>query len=89
MINYELKIYKSLKKGQLPKEIFEHIHNAFIAINQTKDLTLFDIKKLTESLNRNYFRMRKGKYRAIFYIENHNIYVIAIDKSEEIYKKWA
>ena len=89
MIKYELKIYKSLKKGKIPEEIFEHIHNAFIAIDKTKDLTLFDIKKLKESTKRNYFRMRKGKYRAIFYIENHNIFVITIDKREEVYKKWA
>jgi mRNA interferase RelE/StbE len=87
MIKYELKIYKFLKKGKIPKEIFEHIHNAFIAIDKTKDLTLFDIKKLKESTKRNYFRMRKGKYRAIFYIENHNIFVITIDKREEVYKK--
>ena len=87
MIKYEMKIYKSLKKGKIPKEIFEHIHNAFIAIDKTKDLTLFDIKKLKESKKRNYFRMRKGKYRAIFYIENHNIFVITIDKREEVYKK--
>jgi len=89
MIRYELKIRKSLKKGKIPKEIFKHLHNAFVAIDKTKDLTLFDIKKLKELKSRNYFRMRKGKYRAIFYIENRNVFVITIDKREEVYKKWA
>lgn len=30
----------------------------------------------------------KGKYRAIFYLEEKNIYIIALDKREEVYKKW-
>ena len=89
MIKYELKVYKSIKRGKIPKDIFEHINNVFVAIDKTKDLTLFDIKKLKEATKRNYFRLRKGKYRAIFYIENNNIFVIAIDKREEVYKKWA
>ena len=89
MIKYELKVNKSIKRGNIPKDIFEHINNAFVAIDKTKDLTLFDIKKLKEATKRNYFRLRKGKYRAVFYIENHNIFVIAIDKREEVYKKWA
>ena len=89
MNKYENKIRKTLKKGKIPKDIFIHIHNAFIAIDKTKDLTLFDIKQLKETTKRNYFRLRKGKYRAIFYIERHNIFVIALDKREEVYKKWA
>jgi len=88
MVNYENKISKNLKKGKPPKDIFIHIHNAFIAIDKTKDLSLFDIKKLKEASERNYYRLRKGKYRAIFYIENEDIYVIALDKREDVYKKW-
>jgi len=36
-----------------------------------------------------YYRLRKGKYRAIFYIEASNYYVISIAKREEVYKQWA
>ncbi len=54
----------------------------------THDLSLFDIKKLKASEKRTYYRVRKGKYRAIFYIENNNYYVISIDKREEVYDKW-
>lgn len=88
MVSYENKIRKSIKKGKIPKEVFIHIHNVFIAIDKSKDLTLFDIKKLKETSTRKYFRLRKRKYRAIFYIEKHDIFVIALDKREEVYKKW-
>ena len=46
MIKYLDEILKKLKKGLLPKEIFIHLNNAFIALDLTKDLDLFDIKQL-------------------------------------------
>jgi len=52
------------------------------------DLSIFDIKRLRTSGKRNYYRLRKGKYRAIFYIENKNYYVISIAKREEVYREW-
>ncbi|MGP1509718.1 MAG: type II toxin-antitoxin system RelE family toxin [Treponema lecithinolyticum] len=90
MIKYLDEILKKLKKGLLPKEIFIHLNNAFIALDLTKDLDLFDIKQLKTSKDKKrvYYRIRKGKYRAIFYLEEENIYVIALDKREEVYKKW-
>ena len=61
-----------------------------MSLDLTKDLDLFDIKqlKVSEEKQRIYYRLRKGKYRAIFYFDNENIYVIALDKREEVYKKW-
>ena len=88
MIFYEDSIKKALKKGTLSKEIFQRFHNVFIAIDATKDLGLFDIKKLKSSVKRSYYRLRKGKFRAIFYIENKDYYVISIAKREEVYKQW-
>jgi mRNA interferase RelE/StbE len=88
MVRYIDDIVKRIKKGLIPKEIFKHINNAFASIDLTKDLNLFDIKAMKESENRQYFRLRKGKFRAIFYIENNDIYVIALDKREDAYKKW-
>jgi len=90
MIKYFDDLLKRIKKGQIPKEIFIHFNNAFSALDLTKDLSLFDIKqlKMAEEKSRIYYRLRKGKYRAIFYIEEENIYVIALDKREEVYKKW-
>ena len=59
-------------------------------IDFTKDLSLFDIKQLKQSkeTQRVYYRLRKGKYRAIFYLESSDIFVIAVGKREEVYKKW-
>ncbi len=90
MINYLDEILKRLKKRLIPREIFIHFNNAFTSLDLTKDLTLFDIKQLkkSEEKSRVYYRLRKGKYRAIFYVEEGDIYVITIDKREDIYKKW-
>ena len=88
MIRYESNIRKAVRKGKIPKDVFVHIHNAFIAVDETKDLKLFDIKKLKDTSKRMYYRLRKRKYRAIFYIEKNDMYVIALDKREEVYKKW-
>jgi mRNA interferase RelE/StbE len=60
----------------------------FISLDTTQDLSLFDIKKLKSSDKRTYYRVRKGNYRAIFYIEESNYYVISIAKREEAYNKW-
>ena len=90
MVRYTEDIVKRISKGLIPQNIFLHINNAFTAIDMTKDLNLFDIKqlKMSNDSNRVYYRLRKGKYRAIFYIENNDIMVIAFDKREDIYRKW-
>jgi mRNA interferase RelE/StbE len=88
MIYYENEVKKAVKKGTLPKEIFTRLNNAFIALDTTGDLGLFDIKKLKSSEKRTYYRLRKSKYRAIFYIENNDYYVISIEKREEVYRQW-
>jgi len=90
MVKYHEDILKRMKKGQIPKEIFVHFNNAFCSLDLTKDLSLFDIKQLrtAEEQSRIYYRLRKGKYRSIFYIEDKDIVVITIDKREEVYKKW-
>ena len=90
MVNYEAEIVKRVAKKLIPQEVFIHYNNAFIALDLTKDLRLFDIKQLTMSKNteRIYYRLLKGKYRAIFYMTENDIYVVALDKREDIYKKW-
>jgi mRNA interferase RelE/StbE len=88
MIFYEKDVKKSVKKGIIQKNIFRRFNNAFIALDNTNDLGLFDVKKLKSSEQRTYYRLRKGKYRAIFYIENEDYYVISIAKREEVYQLW-
>jgi len=88
MIYYENEVKKAVKKGSLPREIFKRFNNAFIALDTTGDLGLFDVKKLKSSEKRTYYRLRKSKYRAIFYIEDNDYYVISIEKREEVYRQW-
>jgi mRNA interferase RelE/StbE len=88
MVRYDENIAKRIGKKLIPTDVFTHLNNAFRAIDLTKDLRLFDIKQLKVSAGRIYYRLRKGKYRAIFYIEDDDILVVALDKREEVYKKW-
>jgi mRNA interferase RelE/StbE len=90
MVRYEDEIIKKIAKRQIPQDIFVHINNAFMALDLTKDMNLFDIKQLKKSkgTERIYYRLRKSKYRAIFYLEGNDIWVVALDKRELVYKKW-
>lgn len=88
MIYYEKSIQKSFKKGEIPKRILILFHNVFLALDLTKDMNLFDIKKIKGNYKREYYRLRKSKYRAIFYILNNDFYVIYIGKREEVYDRW-
>lgn len=88
MIYYENDVKKAVEKGLIPKNVFQRINNAFIAIDATNDLGLFDIKKMKSSEQKIYYRLRKGKYRAIFYTEDGDYFVISIAKREEAYDRW-
>ncbi|MDA8106958.1 MAG: hypothetical protein M0Z71_16465 [Nitrospiraceae bacterium] len=88
MVVYEDNVRRAVLKGLLPKEIFIRFHNVFISLDVTHDLSLFDIKKLKSAEKRTYYRARKGRYRAIFYIDENNYFVISIAKREEVYDKW-
>jgi mRNA interferase RelE/StbE len=88
MIYYEKKISKKIKKGDLPQNIIKRFHNAFLSVDLTRDLDLFDIKRLKGSYSREYYRLRKRKYSAIFYFEGKNIFVVNIGKREEVYDSW-
>ena len=90
MIFYEDEVRKRYEKKKLPAEIFARFNNAFESLDLTNDLSLFDIRhlKTAKSEERKYYRLRKGNYRAIFFVESNDFYVIAIGKREEVYKKW-
>ncbi len=89
MILYEKEVRKAVKKGDVPKQVIKLFHHAFQSLDLTKDLNLFDIKKMKGNNKRDYYRLRKGKYRALFYIDNDNYHVIYIGKREEVYETWA
>jgi len=88
MIFYEKSIKKAVQKGIIPREIINRFHNAFLSLELTGDFQLFDVKRLRGNTTRNYYRLRKGQYRAIFYQEKDNFYVIALGKREEVYRRW-
>jgi mRNA interferase RelE/StbE len=88
MIYYSTEVQKAISKGDVPRETFRSLHNAFLSIDLTKDLNLFDIKQMKGNYDKKYFRMRKGKFRSIFYIDSDDIYVIYIGKREEVYDLW-
>lgn len=88
MVYYDREIKKDITKGSLPKEIARLFHHAFVSLDTTKDFNLFDIKKLVTHSSINYFRLRKGKYRAIFYMEEDDLFVITIGKRSEVYREW-
>jgi mRNA interferase RelE/StbE len=88
MIYYEKAVQKSYKKGEIPERIMQLFHNAFLSIEGTEDMDLFDIKRIKGSYDRTYYRLRKSKFRALFYFSEKDIYVIYIGKRDEVYKKW-
>ena len=88
MVFYLDKVKKLIKKKEIPTNIIERLHNAFLSIDLTKDLDLFDIKRIKGTYSKEFYRLRKGKYRAIFYIEEDDIFVIYIGKREEVYESW-
>jgi mRNA interferase RelE/StbE len=90
MVHYNSFILKRAQNKLIPENTLLHFDNAFQAIERTGDLSLFDIKRLREAEDKKrvYYRLRKGKYRAIFYMENGEIFVVTVDKREDVYRKW-
>ena len=88
MVFFDSDVRKSIKKGSLPREVAKLFKTTFDVLDTTGDLNLFDIKQLTSNSEKVFYRLRKGKYRAIFILEDDNIYVLAISKRDEVYKKW-
>ncbi len=88
MVYYDKDIKKEIAKGILPKNIVRLFSDAFHALDVSKNLNLFDIKKLASRSSKDYYRLRKGKYRAIFTIEDQDFFVHAISKRAEVYKRW-
>ncbi|MFP4432188.1 MAG: type II toxin-antitoxin system RelE family toxin [Spirochaetota bacterium] len=87
MVYYESTVRKAIAKGTLPQAVVKTIHNAFLSIDATRDFALFDIKEMRGDYRRTYYRLRKGKYRAMFYVED-DIYVVYIGKRDEVYRLW-
>ena len=88
MIEYNKDILKKVEKGKIPEEVFLIIHHCFQAIEKIGDMSIFDVKKIKGEYQKDYFRLRKGAYRAIFHFEGKNIKVVALEHRKEVYRKW-
>ncbi len=88
MIKIHEDVLKALKKGKIPKSIFKLFYDAFAAIDLTKNMNLFDIKQIHTEKDQIFYRLRKNKYRAIFFIENNDYIIVQIAKRVEVYKPW-
>lgn len=71
----------------VPRKTATTVHNAFLSIDSTRDLALFDIKVMRGDFRQSYYRLRKGKYRATFYVDD-DIFIVYVGKREELYRLW-
>jgi mRNA interferase RelE/StbE len=88
MVRYESAVRKSIEKRAIPLPVMRTMHTALKVLDQTRDLQLFDVKELRGSFRRTYYRLRKGKYRAIFFFDDPGIMVVHVGKREEVYRLW-
>ena len=79
---------KLILKSGIPKKELDKLKDALKIIDKTKDLTLFNITEMKGDYSKIYYRIRKGKYRAIFYFDDDNTILDFIGKREDIYKLW-
>ncbi len=59
MIKYEDEVLRNFKKGKISKDVFQLFNDAFIALEITGNMNLFDVKRLRSNQNRIYYRLRK------------------------------
>jgi len=83
---YSKWIVKRIQKHKLPKEVWIDFRDAFESFSKNKNFRLFDMKKLTTKGPHVYYRLRLREYRALFWMDDKNIYVEDIGPRGEIYK---
>lgn len=88
MVYYDKEIPKAIKKGALPRNVAALFKSAFEVLDSTRDLNLFDIKQLPSNTETVFYRLRKGKYRAVFIIKDDEFYVLDSARRDEVYKRW-
>lgn len=88
VVYYDSDIKKAIKKGSLPKDVVMLFKTTFDVLNSTGNLNLFDIKLLVSNSEQTFYRLRKGKYRAVFIIVDEDYYVLDIATRDEVYKRW-
>ncbi len=87
-VRYSAGVAKKVRKHQLSREIWEDFRDAFGALAASRNMRLFDIKKMVAKEPYVYFRLRIRNYRALFHMDDACIYVEDISPRGEIYKRW-
>jgi len=85
-VKYSDRIAKKVRKRKLPKETWINFRDAFNSLALTQNFKLFDIKKLVNKGPYVYYRLRIGKYRALFHLDDESIYIEDIGPRGEVYK---
>lgn len=83
---YSRLVHKKVVKGKIAIEIWEDFKHAFDSFSKHLNFRIFDIKKLIVKNESVYYRLRLGKYRALFRMDQHRIYVENIGPRGGIYK---
>ncbi len=83
---YSRTVAKRVQKHRLPKEVWTDFRDAFDSFARTRNFRLHDIKKLINKGPFAYYRLRIRGYRALFHMDDRNIYVEDIGPRGEIYK---
>jgi len=83
---YGKQVAKKIRKGKLPKEVWEDFRDAFESFSKSRNFRLFDIKKLTNKGSYVYYRLRIRGHRALFHMDEESIFVEEIGSRGEIYK---
>ncbi len=79
-------IAKKVKNHRIPKEVWIDFRDSFETFARTRNFRLFDIKKLVSKGPYVYYRLRIRTYRALFHMDDQDIYVEDIGPRGDIYK---
>jgi mRNA-degrading endonuclease RelE of RelBE toxin-antitoxin system len=83
---YSKKIAKDVERHRIPEEVWVDFKDAFESFARNRNFRLFDIKKLVNKGSYVYYRLRVRTYRALFHMDDQNIYVEDIGSRGGIYK---
>ena len=83
---YNKRISKDIQHNKISKEVWIDFKDAFDSFFRNRNFRLYDIKKLVNKGSHVYYRLRVRSYRALFHMDDENIYVEDIGSRGGIYK---
>ncbi len=83
---YSKNVIKAVQKRKLSMETWENFRDAFASMARTGNLRMFDVKKMLVKNEHHYYRLRIGKYRALFRMTQDSIVVEEIGSRGGVYR---